>query len=73
MAARPSVADWDPDRDGPNPSTEDAPNLEYAVKFLLLHLRLSARIGVNLRNFATVEYVARQALGHTDACPRYCR
>lgn len=69
----PSVAEWDPDSDGPQPSHWEPPTPEYALKFLLSSLRNGYQLGRNQRTLATVEYVARRALGQADPCPRYTR
>lgn len=69
----PSVAEWDPDKDGPLPGAWEPPTPEYALKFLLNHLRVGHRLGTNQRELATVEYIARRALGQTDPSPRYTR
>jgi len=71
--ARPTVAQWDPDVDGPQPPPPERPTPEYAVKFLLCHLRAARTLGDNLHGLATVEYVARKALGQACPLPRYAR
>jgi hypothetical protein len=70
---QPTVAEWDPDVDGPLPLTDEPPTPEYALKFLLNHLRAGWRLDVDQHTLATVEYVTRQALGQADPLPRYSR